>query len=200
MNNPSFQTDVVGICLSQPCNGSWLALSPVSVSSIVSRYQHFSLKTLGPGLAAGRRMASVAPCSSRSQQKRPKTLRPGLSAGCRMAITRLIHLHLDLVQKSPVFSTKSRNRPILLKNRRYFQPNPGKNLFLVTLFCASDETRTRTGITAQGILSPSCLPFHHQGDDVSCKDKKNLRDIAANFLLLLRDSLPGQRIIVWIIC
>ena len=104
VNNPSFQTDVDGMYLSQPCNGSWLALSPVSVSSIVSRYQHFSLKTLGPGLAAGRRMASVEPCSSRSQQKRPKTLVPGLPAGCRMAITRLTHLHLvefeDLVQKS----------------------------------------------------------------------------------------------------
>jgi hypothetical protein len=60
-----------------------------------------------------------------------------------------------------------------------------------SLFCASDETRTRTGIAAQGILSPSCLPFHHQGDDAKCKDKKNLRDIPAIFLLLLCDSLRG---------
>ena len=26
---------------------------------------------------------------------------------------------------------------------------------------ARSGTRTRTGVTAQGILSPSCLPFHH---------------------------------------
>ena len=112
VNNPSFQTEVDGMYLSQPCNGPWLALSPVSVSSIASRYQHFSLKTLVPGLAAGRRMASVEPCSSRSQQKRPKTLVPGLPAGCRMAITRLTQLHLVEFDEEP-------------KNRRYFQPNPG---------------------------------------------------------------------------
>ena len=29
---------------------------------------------------------------------------------------------------------------------------------------ARSGTRTRTNITAQGILSPSCLPFHHLGD------------------------------------
>ena len=27
---------------------------------------------------------------------------------------------------------------------------------------ASDGNRTRTDISVQGILSPSCLPFHHQ--------------------------------------
>ena len=32
---------------------------------------------------------------------------------------------------------------------------------------ASGGTRTRTGIAAQGILSPSCLPFHHQGVPVT---------------------------------
>ena len=37
---------------------------------------------------------------------------------------------------------------------------------------ASDGTRTRTGIPAQGILSPSCLPFHHQSQP-ECKDRKN---------------------------
>lgn len=31
------------------------------------------------------------------------------------------------------------------------------NIF--AFFCGSDETRTRTGISAQGILSPSCLHF-----------------------------------------
>ena len=100
-----------------------------SVAPCSSRSQHFWPKTLAPGLAAGRRMASVAPCSSRSQQKRSKTLVPGLAAGCRVPIPRLTRRHLveleDLVQKSPVFSTKSRNRSIWLKNRRYFQPNPG---------------------------------------------------------------------------
>ena len=29
--------------------------------------------------------------------------------------------------------------------------------------CAASGTRTRTAITGQGILSPSCLPFHHHG-------------------------------------
>ena len=29
--------------------------------------------------------------------------------------------------------------------------------------CASGGNRTRTDISVQGILSPSCLPFHHQG-------------------------------------
>ena len=128
---------------------------PVNVFAIASRYQYFSrktlvpgfaagrrmasvapcssrsqqkrLKTLAPGFAAGRRMASVAPCSSRSQQKRPKTLAPGFSAGCRVPIPRLTRRHLveleDSVQKSPVFSTKSRNRSIWLKNPRFFQPN-----------------------------------------------------------------------------
>ena len=28
---------------------------------------------------------------------------------------------------------------------------------------AASGTRTRTTITGQGILSPSCLPFHHRG-------------------------------------
>ena len=29
--------------------------------------------------------------------------------------------------------------------------------------CAASGTRTRTAVTGQGILSPSCLPFHHHG-------------------------------------
>jgi hypothetical protein len=56
-----------------------------------------------------------------------KTLAPGFAAGCRVPIPRLTHRHFveleDSVQKSPVFSTKSRNRSIWLKNPRYFQPN-----------------------------------------------------------------------------
>ena len=28
---------------------------------------------------------------------------------------------------------------------------------------AASGTRTRTAISGQGILSPSCLPFHHRG-------------------------------------
>ena len=28
---------------------------------------------------------------------------------------------------------------------------------------APGGTRTRTAVSGQGILSPSCLPFHHQG-------------------------------------
>ncbi len=37
--------------------------------------------------------------------------------------------------------------------------------------CASGGNRTRTAFSGQGILSPSCLPFHHQGGDVwDCKD------------------------------
>ena len=35
-------------------------------------------------------------------------------------------------------------------------------------YSTPSETRTRTGIAAQGILSPSCLPFHHQS--VICLD------------------------------
>jgi hypothetical protein len=31
------------------------------------------------------------------------------------------------------------------------------------LLCTAGRTRTGTGITTQGILSPSCLPFHHSG-------------------------------------
>ena len=38
-----------------------------------------------------------------------------------------------------------------------------ENQQLTKSSCASDETRTRTAISGQGILSPSCLPFHHQG-------------------------------------
>ena len=35
---------------------------------------------------------------------------------------------------------------------------------LPVFFRASGGNRTRTAFSGQGILSPSCLPFHHQGD------------------------------------
>ena len=34
---------------------------------------------------------------------------------------------------------------------------------------AASGTRTRTTIPGQGILSPSCLPFHHRGSQCGCK-------------------------------
>ena len=34
---------------------------------------------------------------------------------------------------------------------------------LTPLICTGGRTRTATSITTQGILSPSCLPFHHTG-------------------------------------
>ena len=33
--------------------------------------------------------------------------------------------------------------------------------------CASGGNRTRTTLSGQGILSPSCLPFHHQGKAIA---------------------------------
>ena len=39
--------------------------------------------------------------------------------------------------------------------------NPRKLFTYKSFFCARSGTRTRTGFSAQGILSPSCLPFHH---------------------------------------
>ena len=42
---------------------------------------------------------------------------------------------------------------------------------------ARSGTRTRTTITGQGILSPSCLPFHHSGGFPDCKGKGKWRNI-----------------------
>ena len=55
--------------------------------------------------------------------------------------------------------------PGLLSKSVPCERNKQKNATAVQLHSlgASDETRTRTAISGQGILSPSCLPFHHQG-------------------------------------
>ncbi len=37
------------------------------------------------------------------------------------------------------------------------------------LFCTRSGTRTHTADNGQGILSPSCLPFHHSGNHLRCK-------------------------------
>ena len=45
---------------------------------------------------------------------------------------------------------------------------------------ASGGNRTRTDISVQGILSPSCLPFHHQGSMIECKFTKKKSLIKEN--------------------
>ena len=40
---------------------------------------------------------------------------------------------------------------------------------------ARSETRTRTDISAQRILSPSCLPFHHSSD-LGAENETRTRD------------------------
>ena len=52
---------------------------------------------------------------------------------------------------------------------------------------APDETRTRTHLSAQGILSPSCLPFHHQGNDSGYVKPFRLANIA--FLICILQAL-----------
>ena len=54
-----------------------------------------------------------------------------------------------------------------------------KDSFSAVFFRASGGTRTRTAVSGQGILSPSCLPFHHQG--MGCK--------GSVFLIQLQSSL-----------
>ena len=55
-----------------------------------------------------------------------------------------------------------------LERRRGFGDMPRK-------YSASDETRTHTDIAVQGILSPSCLPFHHQGIFAKIRKKPRSR-------------------------
>ncbi len=60
---------------------------------------------------------------------------------------------------------------------------------------AASGTRTRTAIPGQGILSPSCLPFHHRGIKVfcACKDTPiipNCQIIWHFFALLDKRLLP----------
>ena len=48
---------------------------------------------------------------------------------------------------------------------------------------APGGNRTRTAVSGQGILSPSCLPFHHQGDGVFRKGAERtakIRNISDN--------------------
>ena len=50
-----------------------------------------------------------------------------------------------------------------------------KDSVKAVFFCAPGGNRTRTAVSGQGILSPSCLPFHHQGVMWECKGSVFLR-------------------------
>ena len=76
----------------------------------------------------------------------------------------------------------------LLKNERLCKCLKISNL--QSLFCAPGGNRTRTAVSGQGILSPSCLPFHHQGGSWDCKD----RDFLAHFHNSVEDRISFRQI------
>ena len=47
--------------------------------------------------------------------------------------------------------------------------------FVNCLLCRERDSNPHS-CNSQGILSPSCLPFHHRGDLSGCKGTKKVRD------------------------